>query len=199
MKKNSGFTLVELMVTLAIVGTIATVGLPSLSLFLRGNQMVAASNDLVSAMNVARSEAIKLNSRVSICESANGSACSATGSWRDGWIVFVDADGDLGGTGAPCAAANTDCLLRIHDGFTDDRLTVAGIDTNQANAVVGSITFTSRGLPKNINGVSQSADFSVCSFDDSNNIIGSRAVVLSLSGRVRISKNAAVITCPAAP
>jgi type IV fimbrial biogenesis protein FimT len=193
MKKYSGFTLIELMITLFIVGILLAVGVPSLKTFMQSNQLVAASNELISALHLARSEAIKLNARVSICESSNGKTCATSGSWKDGWIVFVDANGDLANTGAACAAPNTDCLLRIHDGFTDNDLTIAGLDANKA--AISSFTFTSRGLPKAVNGASQSGVYSVCSLDGSGNTVDSRAVVLSLSGRVRVSDNAAV-SCP---
>jgi type IV fimbrial biogenesis protein FimT len=194
MKKYSGFTLAELMITLAIVGILLMVGVPSLKTFMQGNRLIAASNELISALHVARSEAVKLNSRVSICESSNGKSCSNSGSWKNGWIVFVDANGDLVNTGAPCAAVNTDCLLRIHDGYNDTQLTIAGVDANAAT--INSFTFSSRGLPKAVNGSSQSGVFSLCSLDSGGNTIGSRAVVLSLSGRVRVSDNTAVISCP---
>jgi len=197
MKKYSGFTLIELMITLAIVGILLMVGVPSLKTFMQGNQLIAASNELVSALHIARSESIKLSSRVSICDSSDGKTCGGTGDWSNGWIVFVDANGDLVNTGAPCAALNTDCLLRIHDAFADNQLSVSGVDAN-SNAIT-SFTFTARGMPKNTVGISESGVFSVCSFDTSNNVIGSRAVVLSLSGRVRVSDNAAVISCPATP
>ncbi len=108
--------------------------------------------------------------------------------------MFVDADGLLDGTGAPCTAVNTDCLLRVHEGFIDNQLTVKGVDSN--SAAITSFTFTSRGLPKANNGSSQSGVFSICSLNDTGNTIRSRAVVLSLSGRVRVSDNAAVISCP---
>jgi len=161
---------------------------------MQGNQLIASTNELVSAIHVARSEAIKLNSKVSICSSSNGTSCSGSSSWKEGWIVFVDANGNLAGTGAACTAINTDCLLRVHDGFNDNQLTVKGVDSN--NAVIASFTFTSRGLPKANNGSSQSGVFSICSLNDTGNTIRSRAVVLSLSGRVRVSDNTAVISCP---
>lgn len=202
MKKETGFTLVELMITLAIVGILLMVGLPSLKTTMQGNQLVAATNELLSALHVARSEAIKLNSRVSICATAGDGTTDCAGSdWSKGWVVFVDGagddPGDLKHSGNPCAALGTDCLLRIHDAFTDPLLTVSGIDPG-GNAI-SSFTFTSRGLPKTSAGSSQSGNFSVCSFDSSDNVLGSRAVVLSLSGRVRVSDNSAVITCPATP
>jgi type IV fimbrial biogenesis protein FimT len=192
MNKHSGFTLIELMITLAIVGILLTVGVPSLKTFMQGNQLIAASNELLSALHVARSEAIKLNSRVSICESSDGTNCSNTGSWRNGWIVFVDSDGQLDNNGQPCEGTGQDCLLRIHDAINDPSLSISAVDSN-GNAV-SSFTFTSRGMPKDIFGVSEEGVFSICSFDGTNNVIDSRAVVLSLSGRVRIS-DTAVVTC----
>ena len=194
MKKYSGFTLVELLITLFIVGILVSVGVPSLKSFMQSNQLVAATNELISAMHVARSEAIKANSRVTICSSDDGATCSGDDDWTDGWIVFIDANGDLAGTGTVCSAPNTDCLLRIHDGFTDDQLTVSGKDANSAD--ITSFTFSSRGMPKNTAGAAQSGNFSICSLDSGGNTIGSRAVVLSLSGRVRVSDNTAVISCP---
>lgn len=199
MKKNSGFTLIELMITLAIVGILLMVGVPSLKTFMQSNMLVASTNELLSALHVARSEAIKLNTRVSICDSSNGTSCGLTGDWSNGWIVFIDAaaptPGDLVNTGDPCAAENTDCLLRIHDAFSDEQLIVSGIyDSNGQD--ITSFTFTSRGLPKAANGAAQSGIFSVCSLDSDGKTIGSRAVILSLSGRVRVSDDAAVISCP---
>ncbi len=194
MKKHSGFTLIELMITLIIVGILLAVGVPSLRIFMQDNQMVASTNELISALHVARSEAIKLNTSVTICESSDGTDCATTGNWENGWIVFVDADSNLEGTEVACAAIGTDCLLRVHDAFTDDQLTVAGV--NAGGVAISSFTFNSRGLPRNAAGASQSGTFSVCSLDGSGNTINSRAVVLSLSGRVRVSDNTAVISCP---
>jgi type IV fimbrial biogenesis protein FimT len=204
MKKNSGFTLIELMITMAIVAILLTVGVPSLKTFMQGNQLIAATNELVSALHVARSEAIKLNKKVTVCASADGKKCANSKDWAQGWIVFVDAeaggDGDQKGTGVSCSSVvdvNTDCLLRVHSAIDDKSLSVSGIyDSNAAD--IEWFTFSSRGLPKNA-GSPQSGVFSVCSFDSSNTVINSRAVVLSLSGRVRVSDNAAVISCPAAP
>ena len=196
MKKDTGFTLTELMITLAIVSILLTIGVPSLKTFMQGNQLIATTNELISALHVARSEAIKLNTRVSICESSDGATCAETGSWKNGWIAFIDGNGanpgDLVNTGNPCSASNTDCLLRVHGAIDDKQLNVAA-------ANVSSFTFTSRGLPKAANGASQPGVFSLCSFDSSNNVIDSRAVILSHAGRVRVSDNQAVISCPANP
>ncbi len=196
MKKYSGFTLTELMITLAIVGILLTVGVPSLKTFMQGNRLIATSNALLSGLHVARSEAIKLNNSVSICKSNNGTGCTPTEDWQDGWIVFVDANGTGLATenlvGCTEATINFECLLRVQDDFNGPQLTVTGVD---ANGAINIITFTSRGLPRDNTGTSQSVNFSLCSLNNTNNTVGSRAVVLSLSGRARVSDNAAV-TCP---
>ncbi len=199
MKKNTGFTLVELLITILIVGVLLTVGMPALKTFMQGNQLVASTNELIAAFNVARSEAIKRNGSVTVCESTNGTTCSSgTGDWQDGWIVFVDAAVNQTSSGVACADGNvgSSCLLRSHSAFTDNQLTVSGVDSANTSTVINSVTFNARGLPKSSAGAAQSSNFSVCSLDDAGNTQDSRAVVLGLTGRVRVSDNAAVITCP---
>ena len=196
MKKNTGFTLIELMITLAIISILLIVGLPSLKTFLQSNQLVAASNELVAGFNIARSEAIKLNTSVTICESSDGETCATTGDWENGWIVFVDGGETQTGAEDACTAVGEDCLLRVHAAFNDDQLTLSGVDAANATTVINSVTFNARGLPRDTTGSAQSSRFSVCSLDGVGGTIDSRAVVLSLSGRVRVSDNAAVITCP---
>ena len=181
----------ELLVTVAIIGILLTVALPNIKPFFQGNQLVASTNGLLSAFHIARSEAIKANSKVTICESNDTASCSDTGSWKNGWIVFIDADGDGLGTGEACTAAGGDCLLRIHEGFDDTDLTIAGVDAD--DQVISSFTFTSRGLPKADDGSPQSGVFSICGTAGD----GGRAVILGLSGRVRISDAAEVNACPA--
>jgi len=167
---------------------------------MQNNQLIATTNELVSALHVARSEALKLNKKVTICVSDDGKSCLSSKKWAQGWIVFVDANDDRAGTGVSCSTVadiNTDCLLRVHDAIDDKQLSVSGTyDSNGSD--IEWFTFTSRGIPKDT-GASQSGVFSVCTFDTSNTVINSRAVVLSLSGRVRVSDNAAKISCPASP
>jgi type IV fimbrial biogenesis protein FimT len=189
------------MITLFIVGILLTVGVPSLKAMMQGNQLVATSNELVSALHIARSEAIKLNKKVTICISSDGQDClTNTNKWQKGWIIFIDANEDQDGTGANCkqlSDISSDCLLRVHSAVNDSKFSVTGT-YDSTGSDIQFFTFTSRGLPKD-NGASTSGALSVCSYDDSNNVIGSRAVVLSLSGRVRVSDNSAVINCPSAP
>lgn len=84
-----GFTLVELIVTLVILGILTAIAIPSFRNFTRSSEATSAANDLVSAMNLARSEAVTRAQRVSICKSANQTSCVTTGEWDQGWIVYV--------------------------------------------------------------------------------------------------------------
>ena len=196
MKKNSGFTLIEIMITLIIVGILAVVGLPSLSSFTSSGNLVSSSNELVSAIHIARSQAIKLNRKVTICVSSDGANCLlGSNKWQKGWIVFVDANDDRLSSGASCSAKtdiNSDCLLRVHGKIDDTRFSVTGKFDHDSSDMKW-LTFTSRGLPKD-GSASRSGIFSICAYEKSNNnIVGSRTVVLNLSGRVRISENATLL------
>jgi type IV fimbrial biogenesis protein FimT len=89
-----GVTLIELMVTLAVVGVLLAVGIPAIGDLIATNRMSSAVNALVSSVHLARSEALKTGDRVSVCASTNwdSAAPSCNGNnLADGWIVFVDS------------------------------------------------------------------------------------------------------------
>lgn len=94
MKKPSGFTLVELMVTLMIAAIILSIGVPSFTTMVRSNRIAAMTNQLVSALNLARSEAIKRTETVTFCSTTNGAICAASTNWQTGWLV-LDANNNV--------------------------------------------------------------------------------------------------------
>ncbi|NCF50357.1 prepilin-type N-terminal cleavage/methylation domain-containing protein [Gammaproteobacteria bacterium] len=112
MKKRtqSGFTLYELLITVVIVGVVLSFGLPNLREFTQNSRMTGAANDLHAAFQVARSEAARAKTNITICASANSLAADAScgGTWDQGFIVFVDENADL------ARAGDTESVLRAH-------------------------------------------------------------------------------------
>lgn len=84
-----GFTLIELMITIAVLSILMAITAPSFNNALLGTKLGAYANDLVSSAIVARSEAIKRNTTVTLCASGNGTTCAASGGWEQGWIVLA--------------------------------------------------------------------------------------------------------------
>lgn len=103
-RAQAGFTLLELMVVVAIVGVLMAVAIPAMGNFIRNGRITAAANDVMAALHFTRSEAIKRRQPVTLCTSTNalnadGSANTVDPVCEDselltGWIVFVDLNGD---------------------------------------------------------------------------------------------------------
>lgn len=89
-----GFTLIELIVTIAVMIILVSIALPSFMGFIQANRLTAQTNDLVTVLNYARSEAIKRGVRVTLCSSNNGTSCLGSTTWDTGWIAFIDTNGD---------------------------------------------------------------------------------------------------------
>jgi type IV fimbrial biogenesis protein FimT len=93
MRRENGFTLIELMIAVGLTGLLLSMAVPALDIFVSNARQTGAINDFVSSIHQARSTAITTNARVTICPSAGGANCEAVG-WSEGWIVFSDPDSD---------------------------------------------------------------------------------------------------------
>lgn len=94
MNKQGGFTLAELIVTVAIAAIVLTVGVPSFQETMRKNRTAAHMNEMITALNLARGEAAKRGQRASLCPSTDGASCTGGTDWNNGWIVFTDTSAD---------------------------------------------------------------------------------------------------------
>lgn len=145
-----GFTLVELVVTVAVVAVVASLAMPDFSETVRQWRRDSATRTLTSSLQLARSEAIKSTRKVMLCPSTNSTSCASSTEWRNGWIVFVD-DGatdqafnsgerilqvvsSQGGIASLTTAANVEFLQ-----FMPNGLMAAG---STSGAKTGATTFT---------------------------------------------------------
>lgn len=96
-RTQNGFTLYELLITMVVIGIVLAVGVPGFGEFTQNSRMTGTVNELHSSFLLARSEAARSKSNVTICASTNSQAANAdcAGEFEDGWIIFVDTDGDI--------------------------------------------------------------------------------------------------------
>jgi type IV fimbrial biogenesis protein FimT len=87
---KQGFTLIELIVTMAVLAIVLSIAAPSFNNMITNNRSTSMASELTGAVNFARSEAIKRAKRVSICPSSNGTSCLTSSDWAKGWLIFVD-------------------------------------------------------------------------------------------------------------
>jgi len=107
MKDYRGFTLVELMVTLAIAAILLSIAAPNFVSFIKNNRITTITNDLLADLALARSEAAKRGQAVSICISSNGTTCTGS-NWLGGRLVFADS-------GTAGTKDGSDSIIRVSE------------------------------------------------------------------------------------
>jgi type IV fimbrial biogenesis protein FimT len=148
-RQQSGFTLYELLITFLVVGVIVALGVPNLAEFTRNSRMTSTANDLHASFQLARSEAARAKTNITICASANALDAGANcgGTWDQGYIVFVDENGDLTRAGAnetvlrAHGPAETGVLLAVADDATYFSFAATGLGRGDVggNAAVSQV------------------------------------------------------------
>ena len=125
MKKN-GFTLLELLVTVAVAAIVLTIGVPSFKAVIENNRRVSAVNDFLAALTLTRSEAIKKNRRVTLCKSNDQTSCSTATAYNKGWIIFEDAGATA--IGSIDSDDGTSPIIKVFEGFPNSVTITASTD-----------------------------------------------------------------------
>jgi len=123
--RSAGFTMIELMMTIAIATIVMTLAIPSFRYVTNSNRIASEINGLLGDLQFARAEAIKEGQPVTVCVSTDSATCSANNTaWQSGWIV-ISSVASVG-------------VLRVQSQFS-------GTDTFSANHNIFTITFNREG------------------------------------------------------
>jgi len=93
-RDHGGFTLYELLLTLALVSILVSLSVPAFSKMLARSRQVTELNGLFHAIHMARKESIRRRQVMTVCASSDGRSCLADRDWSSGWILFNNADRD---------------------------------------------------------------------------------------------------------
>lgn len=169
MKREVGFTLIELTAALAIMLIALMMVAPNYSLLVKNNRLVSHGNSFVLAINLARNEAIKRRFNIVVCPTADGATCSATGKWEQGWLLVLDNDGSDDQSAG-------DVVLKVFPALPGDAL----LRALTPSAYVTSIIYRPTGF------TSTSGQFVIC---DDRGLELARAVEINLAGHPQLMKN----------
>ncbi|HXZ59643.1 MAG TPA: GspH/FimT family pseudopilin [Steroidobacteraceae bacterium] len=175
MRGQTGFTLTELLVVVAIVAILLGIGVPSYRYITNSYRMSAEMNSLVGDLMYARAEAIREGQPVAICVSTDGLTCSGGFTWENGWIVFPDPLG--GGSGdVPGSVLH---VQQAFTGATPDRFVLA----NPINSIIFNREGFAVGAPAGVNTAFAANQFTL--HDPTANAAWTRCMQISAQGMIQ--------------
>ena len=180
--RSAGFTLIELVVTIAIAAVLAALAVPSFIQYQRNSELTSLTNSLLAAVNAAKGEAMKTGKNAFVIPKGSG--------WNSGWIVYVDMNRDNSYTEGADIAVQTQDALKAYFSITGNSIAAGStpyikfdnsgysVDTSAAAAPVAlSLTIARTDVP------------STSALEET------RRVVVARTGRVRTCKPSTDTTC----
>lgn len=175
--QSNGFTLIELLVTFTVASILVASAFPSFSALIAQERSTVLTNTLAGALAYARSESVTKQTTTLTCQSNNGSECSRSGNWHNGWIIFIDTNNNK-------QRESEETLLRVY--------TTANNGTQAIFNGAANIDHYIRYKPSGQ--AYPNGSFLIC-----NPAIGvGKALIMTQSGRLRLSKRqrtGSAITC----
>jgi len=171
--RTAGYTLLELLVAVTAALVLLLVAAPSISGVITSVKLTTASNNFLSHIYLARSEAIKRNGRVVLCKSADGATCAASGGWEQGWIVFHDTNNN--------GIIDNGELVIARQQALPPALRLTG---NQN--VAKYVSFEPNGSTRLVGGGFQAGTLTLCRHSTASN--EARQIILNAVGRPRVQK-----------
>jgi type IV fimbrial biogenesis protein FimT len=179
-RRRAGFTLIELMVTIAIAAILLLIAAPSFVAFQRNSELTSVANSFIAAVNTTRGEAMKVG--------RNAMAVPVDNNWSKGWTVFVDNNGD------GLLTAGTDRIVLQQDALAS-YFTASGSGT--AGLTPPYVLFDASGYAK-----TKTAGFGALTLTIARNDLSgadqtaqTRRVVIAKTGRARVCRPATDTTC----
>lgn len=170
---NAGFTLIELLVVVAILATLSSLAAPTFSGVASSVRLTSAVDTMFSSFLLARSEAIKRNSRVVVCKSTTGESCTTAGDWQQGWIVFHDANNNATRDSGEVIVSREQSLA-------------SSVRFTGNSPVANYVSYTPAGRTEYVSGAFQAGTFTACS--QTSTVGDARKIVINIAGRPRVVK-----------
>jgi type IV fimbrial biogenesis protein FimT len=163
--QRNGFTLVDLIITLSVTSILLTIGLPSLSTQIQHTRVKAATNSLLEAINLTRTQAVSANKRATIRKQNE---------WEGGWEIFIDADNDG-------IRDNDEAIVRQYE-------QLKGIRIFANRPIKNYVSYISTGESRNASGTDgggfQAGTFTICPAAKGKGY----ELILARGGRVRVAE-----------
>ncbi len=174
MKKDKGFTVIELFITLAIVGILTGYAMPSFYQLKSNKLMESERNRLTGSLHLARTHAIFYSTYVIVCPSNTGNNCDNQSNWHQGWIVFTDKNKNR-------QLDSDDTVLRYEDAMISEITAISSINRQK--------------IRYNNIGFSPGTNLSINFCDDRGKDFA-KSIIVSNSGRIKQSLPISNNVCP---